>query len=197
MNVRALARNICVSGVAAALAATALTSADARIRPPVAMFASVARAAEFDPLANDSLRPTERTFVRQAIELSRASMRLAQLAVGHATSADIRAFAQQLVTDHGQVATSLDALARKKGVVLLPLNDEIAANFDRLSATAAPDFDKEFVRMASDLEEATVKIYEHALADAKDTDVKDLAGNFLPVARDHQNKIRDLRKSFE
>src|SRR4051812_40546891 len=100
--------------------AIAVTTVEARINPRVAMFASVAKAAEFDPLAADSLRPSERTFLRQAAEMARAEMRAAQLAVGQAASADVRTFAQQVVSDNRQISNSIDELARKKGVAMLP-----------------------------------------------------------------------------
>jgi putative membrane protein len=184
-------------GFTGVAAAAALSPAHARINPRVAMFASVAKAAEFDPLAADSLRTTERAFVRQALEMARAQMRAAQLAVSQATSADLRSFAQQLLADHRQIATSLEDLARKKGVVLLPPPENVAENYTKLSELAAAEFDKEFIRLVAGMEEETVKVYERAVSDAKDTDVKELAGGFLPVARDHLNKVRELKKSFE
>jgi putative membrane protein len=172
-------------------------NAEARINPRVAMFASVAKAAEFDPLAADSLRPSERTFLRQAAEMARAEMRAAQLAVAQATSADVRTFAQQVVSDNRQISNSIDELARKKGVVMLPPAEVTTENYGKLSELAAAEFDKEFVKLMSSLQEDAVKLFEKALNDAKDTDVKELAGTYLPMARDHQNKVRDLKKSFE
>src|SRR5688500_2079818 len=98
-----------------------VTPAAGRVKPRVAMsFASVARAAEFDPLAADSLRPSERAFVREASEIARHELRAAQLAVSQGSSSDVRTFAQQLVTDQGQIIEGLNGLTRKKGVVMLP-----------------------------------------------------------------------------
>jgi putative membrane protein len=161
------------------------------------MLASVARAAEFDPLAVDNLRSSERSFIRQATEMAREELRAAQLGVTQATDAAVRAFAQQIVSDNREISNSIDALARKKGVVLLASSDETTENYARLSKQAAADIDRENDRTMSDLQDETIKVYERALNDAKDTDVKDLAGSFLPKARDHQNKVRDLKKSFE
>lgn len=171
--------------------------AHARIHPRVAMFASVAKAAEFDPLAADNLRASERAFIRQALEMARAEMRAAQLAVAQSTSTDVRTFAQQVVGDNRQITTSIEALAQKKGVVLLPPAEAVTENYGKLSELAAAEFDKEFVRLMAGMQEEIMKLYERAVADAKDTDVKDLAGNFLPTARDHLNKVRDLKKAFE
>jgi putative membrane protein len=188
---------VAVTVTAAVALAQFASNAGARIRPPVAMFASVAKAAEFDPLTADNLRASERAFVRQAAEVLRAESRAAQLGVTQATSADLRAFAQQVVGDNRTISNAIDALARQKGVVLLPPAEATTNTYGKLSELAAADFDKAFVRMMSDMQEETVKVFERALADAKDTDVKDLAGSYLPLARDHLNKVRDLRKSFE
>src|ERR1051326_2851189 len=121
MNARSLLAFGCVAALFGA-------TASARIHPRGAMFASVAKAAEFDPLAADSLRPTERAFIRQALETARAEMRAAQLAMAQATSADVRTYAQQLVADNRQITTSIEDLARKKGVVLLPPADTVTEN---------------------------------------------------------------------
>jgi putative membrane protein len=188
------ARTLCVVGYGLAALASI---AEARIRPRPAMFASVAKAAEFDPLAADSLRPSERAFLRQATEMSRAQARAAQLGVGQAVSAEVRSFAQQVASDNKQIGNSIDELARKKGVVLLPPTEITTENYGKLSELAGAEFDKEFVGLLSGLQEEAVKLFEKALNDAKDTDVKELAGNFLPMARDHLNKVRDLKKTFE
>src|SRR5688572_17071673 len=105
----------------AALALIDAATAGSSLRPRVAFFASVAKAAEFDPLAaGDTLRPTERAFLRQALEVTRQQRALAQVGTAQATSSDLRSFAQQLASDTRQLADSIEGVARKKGVVLMP-----------------------------------------------------------------------------
>src|SRR4051812_41338699 len=95
------------------------SSAQARVRPHAATFASVARGATAEPLAADSLRPGEQAFILRAFQLTRQELRLAQLAVSQAVSSDVRSLAQQLVANHRQMSDSLEALGRRKGVTPL------------------------------------------------------------------------------
>lgn len=40
-------------------------------------------------------------------------------------------------------------------------------------------------------------LFERSMSVARDSDVRDLLGAYLPVLRDHQNKISELRKALE
>src|ERR1043166_8477030 len=88
------------------VSSVAATPQGRAMRPRFVTFASVARGAELDSLATDTLRPSERAFLREATEMSRTDLRMAQLAVGQATSSDLRTYAQQLMTDYRQIADS-------------------------------------------------------------------------------------------
>src|SRR5687767_9938964 len=93
-----------------------VTDAYARVRPRVATFASVARGAEVGQPGTDTLRPGERAFIQQARESARRHSRLAELAVSKAANSDVRAYAQQVVTDQRQINDSLENLGRRKGL---------------------------------------------------------------------------------
>jgi putative membrane protein len=177
-----------------------ITSAEARLRPPVATFASVARGSELDPTGIDLLRPGERVFVQQIGELTRAEWRLAKLAVTQASGAAVRDFAQQLAADYGQINDSLAGLVRKKGVPVAPSATNTAATtaaYDELAARTGVDFDRSFLRTSLAAQEEMVKLYDEALADAKDADVREFAGTFRPVLRGHLNKLKELQKTLE
>ncbi|HVS54455.1 MAG TPA: DUF4142 domain-containing protein [Opitutaceae bacterium] len=170
----------------------------ARIRPPIAAFTSVARVAQIDVVPSDNLRPSERTFLLQTGEMTRSELRLARLAVSQAVGSDLRAFAQQLATDFGQINDALAGLVRKKGVAILPPSLATGAPvdaYDQLATKTGTDFDQTFLLTVSAAEEQMMKLLDQALADAKDADVRDFAGSFLPVVRDHVNKLKELRKA--
>jgi len=182
--------------VTAGGAAVVVGSADARLRPPAPSFASVAHAA--DPVPLDNLRPAERAFLQQASELSRLEMALAQLGVSQGASSEVRELAQQMVTDTRLLADSLDNLARKKSLVLLPATGGARQSYGQLSARSGADFDREFVRVMSPTNAAIERAFEEAMSDTtRDPDIRDLVGQYLPVLRDHLNKMQDLRKSID
>lgn len=176
----------------------AVATAEARLRPRLAAFASVVRGAEFDPLAaGDNLRTEERAFLRTAIEACRQEARLAQLGVAQATRSDVRTFAQELATDARQMADTLDTVARRKGVVLVPDNGATHPAYARLTEITGADFDREFVLTAAATTEDLVKLFDQSVSTAKDADIRDTAGSQLPTLRAHSNRIVELRKALE
>lgn len=68
--------------------------------------------------AMGSLKRADRRFLSKAADDGHAEVALAQLAVQKAENADVRSYAQKLVTDHEGVNQELMALAQKKGVML-------------------------------------------------------------------------------
>ena len=185
-------------------AVTVTTTAAPPWRGPAAR--SFIRSFAAEPLATDTLRPVERNFLEKAAQLSREEVALARIAVSQAASTDVRALAQQIAADHTQLNDSIEALRRRKGAAAPGTDKEKENNktpditseaSQKLAQKSGADFDKEFVRVISEMHTQTVTLFEEAMADAKDTDVRELAGAHLPTLRDHQNRITELRKALE
>jgi putative membrane protein len=148
--------------------------------------------------ATDTLRPEERAFLVKASELSAQQTRLARLAVAQASSSDVRAFAQQVAADLQQLTESVDALRRRKGSTVAAANQEIVSeSYQNLLERTGDGFDREFVRILGDSHATLLTVFERATEDAKDLEVRDLAGGALPTLREHGNVITELRKVFE
>jgi putative membrane protein len=174
----------------------AVTSfSEAKLQPPG--FSSVVATAAMDPVATDALRANERTFLRRAVEASQQHFRLAQLAVGRATSVDLRGFGQQFVIDHRELSQSLEALVRRKGVALPPPTEGPVDQFKRLAEIPAPQFDREFVLVMSASSDALVRLFETTVAEARDADIRDFAGSFLPALRFQSNELRTLKLALD
>lgn len=181
--------------VTLATAGTLTVSAAPRWRGPVAKNLIHNFAAE--GLATDTLRPSERTFLEKAAALSREEVRLARLAVGQATGSEVKAFAQQLASDHQQIHDSVESLRRKKGSATEPAAEAVSEAAQKLAPKTGADFDREFVRIIADLHAEAVILFEQAMSAAKDSEVRDLLGSYLPMMREHQNKVTELRKLME
>jgi putative membrane protein len=179
----------------AALVLAGATTASARIRPPVAKIASVARPEGAPLVSADNLPPAERTFLVQAVEAARREWRLAQFAAGRATSSDVRSFAQQLASDDRQITDALEGLMQRKSATGLMPPDVAPGEFDGLARKAGADFDRELMVQLGASHEKLLKLFEQVLSDAKDADVRDLAGTYLPMVRAHLNRARALQKT--
>ncbi len=150
-----------------------------------------------DPLAASALSRGERSFLERAAELSSKQMEMARVAVSRATSSDVRTYAQLLAADHRQISDSLNGLRRKKGTMLDETPAVESTDEDPLSAMVGGDFDREFVRRATEAEAKTLMLFEELMSDAKDTDVRELIGTCLPMLREHRNRGTELKKGLE
>jgi len=111
-----------------------------------------------------------------------------KLAVTKAQSPDVKAFAQQMIDDHGKALTDVQSLAQAKGVALpTELDAKHKAMAAKLEKMSGADFDKAYMKNAGVADHKTV----HALLmkdqkAAKDADVKALAGKMLPTVEQHE-----------
>ena len=95
------------------------------------------------------------------------------------------------------MADTIETLARREGVILIPPSNSPNPAYARLTEVSGADFDREFVLAAAAATDELTKLFEQAAADAKDADVRDLAGSQLPTLRAHANTIVELRKAIE
>lgn len=190
---------VCV--VAVTCAGTTLWSATSRWQAARLGTHSLMRSFAGEALATDSLRPLERTFLEKAFELSRQNLALARLALSQANSSDVRAFAQQMAGDYQQIGDSLDAMRRRKGAVDdtagKDAKDIVSEAQQKLAQKSGVEFDRDFVRLVADQHSDTLALFEQAAANAKDADIRDLAGGLIPTLRDHYNRLVELRKTLE
>jgi len=95
--------------------------------------------------SNDSAR----MMVQQMMEANAAEIQLGQLAATHASSPQVKTYAQTMVTDHTQNQQQLQMVAQQLGIqsqtAAMP-NAEHKAIAQRLSGLQGADFDREYMK---------------------------------------------------
>jgi predicted outer membrane protein len=123
-----------------------------------------------------------------------AEVATGKLALSKTQNSEVKAFAQQMVDDHGQALTKVQALAQARGVTL-PTDVDAkhkaeAAKLEKLSGDA---FDKAYMANAGVKDHKAV--HAKLVADAKkikDADVKALADQHLPVVEQHLKAAQQM-----
>lgn len=138
---------------------------------------------------------SDRRFVTKAAEDGMDEVQLAQLAAQRATNAEVRTYAQKLMSEHQQVNSELTQMAGQKNVKLDKDNEKDRA-YKRLSKKSGADFDQEFVEHMIDEHEKDIKLFEKAAKDAKDPDVRSFASKNLEHLRDHLQQAQGLRQTL-
>jgi predicted outer membrane protein len=98
-------------------------------------------------------------FVWQMLLANKAEIQLAQMAAQRATSDDVKAFAQQMVTDHTRTNEALKPIAQQLGIqepTKLESRDQKVA--DKLAKAQGADFDRQFMDAMVDSHKDVVKL---------------------------------------
>ncbi|MEO7886706.1 MAG: DUF4142 domain-containing protein [Polaromonas sp.] len=116
-----------------------------------------------------------------------AEIEAGKMALEKSQSAEVKKFAQQMVDDHGSALAEVQALARAKGATLPDGPGMMAkTKATALKALSGTLFDKEYAKHAGVGDhESTIKLLNKIQKDAKDADLKALAGKMLPKVEAH------------
>lgn len=141
----------------------------------------------------DTLNSADVKFVKHEAAAGMAEVKLAELGVKKAERADVKAYAEMLVTDHTKANEELAKLAATKGVELSDvLEPKHAETFQDLEKSNGADFDKKFLSEVTGSHKKCVKNFEEAAEDSKDADLKAWAAKMLPALKTHLEQAKEL-----
>ena len=142
----------------------------------------------------DTLNAADVKFVKHEAAAGMAVVKTAELGVKKADSAEVKAFAEMLVTDHTKANEELKALATTKGVELSNVIDpKNAEAFQKLEKFSGVEFDKNFVADVISGHKKCISNFETASTDSKDVEVKAWANKMLPGLKAHLEKAEGLK----
>lgn len=127
-----------------------------------------------------------------------AEVEFAKVALQKSTNAQVKEFANMMVTDHGKANTELMEIANAKNITLpTALDADHQKKLDDLSKKSGADFDKAYASEMVSGHKSTLKLMEDEAKDAKDAELKAFATKTAPVVQSHLvmiNKINDSLK---
>lgn len=143
-----------------------------------------------------SMKPSD--FLTEAAEGSIAEIQLASLALTRTQNPEIRAFAQQMIADHGKASDEIKPIAAKKSVSLpLQLNSTHKSLSDRLSKLSGAEFEREYVKAMVEDHEKDVKAFQTQAQAGTDADVKEFATKTLPTLEHHLQMAREMQNKMK
>lgn len=143
-----------------------------------------------------TLVSSDQSMLKDIAQANLAEVESGKLAVEKSQSEDVKKFAQMMVDDHSAALTEVQKLAEEKNVTL-PTTPDVKhkATMVEFKALSGKTFDSRYVKQAGVGDhEATDKLLKKTQANAKDADLKALAGKMLPVVEGHLQHARDLAK---
>ena len=130
--------------------------------------------------------PADKEWVTTAGMAGLAEVQMGNLALQNAESADVKSFAQRMVTDHSRSNEELQQLVSAKGLALpAQLDGEHKSAVDHLTGLSGREFDKAYMQhMVADHDKA-VAHFTTGSTSAQDADIKGFATKSLPVLQEH------------
>jgi predicted outer membrane protein len=123
-----------------------------------------------------------------------AEVATAKIALSKSQNAEVKAYAQQMVDDHGAALTKVQAVAQAKGVTLpTELDAKHKAMSAKLEKLSGDEFDKAYMAGAGVKDHTDT--HKKLMADAKkikDADVKALADQHMPVVEQHLKAAQQM-----
>ena len=137
---------------------------------------------------------TDQDFVTRASSMNVAEINAHKAAQTKATTADVKAHAKHMLTDHQKMGDEMKALASGKNMTIS--NDpppEKQQALDVLNAKSGKDWDKGYVdAQVADHNEA-ISLFESGSASVKDPDLKALIDKTLPTLRSHLQMVQEAQ----
>jgi putative membrane protein len=136
---------------------------------------------------------TDQRFVTMASRDGLAEVDLANLALKHAASEDVKKFAERMLKDHTKINKELNRLADSKGIrPAEKMDKKHRALAEKLAELQGADFDREYMKdMISD-HKAAVALFEREAKEGHDPELKDFASKTLPTLREHLKMARKI-----
>lgn len=141
-----------------------------------------------------TLTDSESKFIQDAATTSHAETEFAELAVKKADHANVKAFAETLVTDHKALNKDFKHLASAQNVQLAKdITPAQTATLHKLEKATGAEFDKEFLTAFSDSHHNHLNNYEQASKDNNDKELKVIVDKTIPILRAHHATATALR----
>jgi putative membrane protein len=137
-------------------------------------------------------------FATKAANGGMAEVALGKLAQQKSTNADIKKFANMMVTDHGKANGELMAIAKSKNIALPATVDAgHQKKMDDLSKMTGKDFDKAYVDAMVDGHKKTLDLMNDEAKNGKDADLKAFAAKTAPTVQMHLDAINKIHDSMK
>jgi putative membrane protein len=139
-------------------------------------------------------------FVKKAGAAGAAEVEAGKLGAQKATSPEVKAYAQKMVTDHTKANKELMAVAKDKNLEVPTepdmLHKGMMEKFERQEADA--DFDHDFMQQMVRDHEAVVELFQNASTDSNvDPELRSLAKKTLPTLQSHLKQAQQLEGKLD
>ncbi|MDX8530120.1 DUF4142 domain-containing protein [Mesorhizobium sp. VK25A] len=149
------------------------------------------------PMVTENKVDTQ-TFVATVPNANAFEIQSSKLAEEKSASADVKAFAAQMIKDHSKAGEDFKAALsqgqttasiKPAGPALQPKEQQM---LDDLKAATGKDFDAKYIKMQTDAHKDAVALFSTYAKSGDDPALKEFAKKTLPVLKMHEKHAKDL-----
>ena len=144
--------------------------------------------------AKDALNQEDKTFVKEAAIGGMAEVQLSKIAQKSA-NADVKSFADRMVSDHTAANEQLAAVAKGLGVDMpSKLDSEHERARDKLQTLHGKAFDDQYMRDMVEDHNKAVRLFQQEAKAGRNSELKQFAQKVLPTLEEHQKMAVELSR---
>jgi putative membrane protein len=137
-------------------------------------------------------------FMTEAASGGMMEVELGRIAQQKAQHADVKSFAQMMVTDHTKANDELKALAGTKNIVLPDsMSKDHMDHINNLRDKTGADFDNAYMDLMVDDHEDDVKEFDEAAQNLQDPEVKAFASKTVVTLRKHLDRAKQINDMLD
>lgn len=146
-----------------------------------------------------SAQTKDEKFAKCAAEAGMAEVKMGELGVSKATSAEVKMHAQHMIDDHSKANEELKALAAKKNIVLpsTPSKKQQKCYEKFAKCEAGSKFDKKYAKQMKCDHKKTVCYFEKEAKKGKDPELKAWAAGKVPTLKGHLEMWKTACKNLK
>jgi putative membrane protein len=141
-------------------------------------------------------RDENKEFVNDAVENNNKELYLLALGRKMGTSSELRNAAKEMEADHKKMGEEVLAFAKTKGIALDDV-DTTDTNHDMATRDKGAEWDKDWVDKMVNDHEKDVKLFEDAVDDVEDAELKTWINNTLPTLRHHLEMAKKMQDKMK
>ena len=139
----------------------------------------------------------DKRFVAYAEQANLNAMAVDQLAAQKASNADVKTFAQQMVTEHEDMNSTVEPFAKEWGVTLPTAADAATqGEVAKLNGLSGAAFDKEYLAYTVSGHEEAYKKFKSEASESKDVPFRDAVSTSRDRLNDHKTQAEALEKKL-
>lgn len=159
-----------------------------------AVSCSIAAVAQDDPMKSMA---ADKNFVMLADEGNTAEITASQIALKKSKNAEVKAYAQQMITDHMKLRADMKPFAEKFSVMTpQPLNSTHKVQDQQLGALSGARFDKAYLLNMSQDHHKTLGLFNNEIATTSNTDLKSAVQGAVPVVQQHTDMADQMAQKM-